>query len=83
MIAYSRGSQSLAGTASLRYRMPAMIGTFGVPLGIAQLAEQQIRNLWAVGSIPAIQPLCDKQPNLSDSGQAPVVTAWQTPVCLA
>ena len=83
MIAYSRGSQSLAGAASLRNRMPAMIGAFGIHSDIAQLAEQQIDNLWAAGSTPVIQPLCDKQPNLSDSGLVPVVAARQTPVCLA
>jgi hypothetical protein len=35
MIAYSRGSQSLAGTASVRHRMPAVVGTF-CTLDIAQ-----------------------------------------------
>ena len=36
MIAYSRGSQSLAGTASLRNRVPAVMGTFTIHLDIAQ-----------------------------------------------
>ena len=36
MIANSRGSQRLAGAASLRYRMPAVNGTFRLNLDIAQ-----------------------------------------------
>ncbi len=71
MIAYSRGSQSLAGAASLKNRMPAMIGDFHVHSDIAQLAEQQTMNLWAAGSTPAIQPLCDQQLNPSDPGLIP------------
>ena len=57
MIAYSRGSQSLAGAASLKHRMPAINGTLSIHSDIAQLAEQQIVNLWAAGSIPVIQTL--------------------------
>ena len=41
MIAYSRGSQSLAGAASLKHRMPAVIGTFRIQPDIAQWVEQQ------------------------------------------
>lgn len=83
MIAKSRGCQSLAGAASLRYRMPAMTGTFGIHPDIAQPAEQQTGNLWAAGSIPAIQVLFDTQPNPSDPGLVPAVMARQTSVCLA
>ena len=36
MIAYSRGSQYLAGAASLKYGVPAVIGAFGIHLDIAQ-----------------------------------------------
>jgi hypothetical protein len=57
MIAYSRGSQSLAGAASLKNRMPAMVGAFRIHPDIAQLAEQQIDNLWAAGSTPVIPML--------------------------
>ena len=35
MIAYSRGSNRLAGAASLKNRMPVMIGTFRIHLDIA------------------------------------------------
>ena len=41
MIAYSRGSQCLAGAASLRNRMPAMIRAFTHLTEIAQWIEQQ------------------------------------------
>ena len=58
MIAYSRGTQSLAGAASLKYRMPAMVGDFHIHPDIAQLVEQQTVNLWAAGSTPVIQTLC-------------------------
>ena len=69
MIAYSRGSNRLAGAASLKNRMPAIVGTFRVHPDIAQRVEQQTDNLRAAGSIPAIHTLC-KQPNLSDPGLA-------------
>ena len=59
MIAYSRGSQSLAGAAFLKYRMPAMVGDFRIHPDIAQLAEQQTESLWVAGSNPVIQELCD------------------------
>lgn len=52
-IAYSRGSKCLAGAASLRYRMPAIEGDFHPNREIAQRVEQQIFNLWVVGSNPA------------------------------
>jgi hypothetical protein len=55
MIAYSRGSQILARAASLKNRMPAIDGAFGIHSEIAQLAEQQTCDLWAAGSIPVIQ----------------------------
>ena len=72
MIAYSRGSNRLAGAASLKNRMPAIVGTFRIHPDIAQMAEQQTRNLWAAGSTPVIQSLCDKQPKPSDPGLTPV-----------
>ena len=59
MIAYSRGwlntNERLAGTASLRNRMPAIIGAFGDHLDIAQWVEQQPHKLSVVGSNPAFQ----------------------------
>jgi hypothetical protein len=75
MIAYGRGSQRLAGAASLRNRIPAMIGTFRIHPDIAQMAEQQTQNLWAAGSTPVIQSLCDEQPKPSDPGLTPVALA--------
>ena len=75
MIAYSRGSNRLAGAASLKNRMPAIVGTFRIHPDIAHWTEQQICNLRAAGSIPAIHSLCDKQPNPSDPGLAPAVLA--------
>src|ERR1039457_1741808 len=75
MVAYSRGSNRLAGAASLKNRMPAIVGAFRIHPGIAQLAEQQTRNLWAAGSTPAIQLLCEKQPDPSDPGLAPAALA--------
>jgi hypothetical protein len=41
MIAYSRGSKRLAGAASLKHRMPALIGPFCIHWDIAQRIEQQ------------------------------------------
>jgi hypothetical protein len=73
MIAYSRGSNSLAGAASLKNRMPAIVGAFIHP-DIAHWTEQQTDNLRAAGSIPAIHTLC-KQLNLSDPGMAPATLA--------
>ena len=55
MIAYSRGSVRLAGAASMKHRVPAMIGAFR-HVDIAHWVEQQIDNLSAAGSNPAIQP---------------------------
>ncbi len=75
MIAYSRGSQSLAGAASLKNRMPAMVGTFRIHSDIAQLAEQQTDNLWAAGSTPVIHALFDNSLNPSDPGLAPAALA--------
>lgn len=56
MIAYSRGSLYLAGTASLKHRMPAMNRATRSHLDIAHRIEQQPDKLSAAGSIPAIQP---------------------------
>ncbi len=60
MIAYSRGSQRLAGAASLKNRMPAMIGAFRTHPDIAHWVEQQPLALSVAGSTPAIQPRCPK-----------------------
>lgn len=57
MIAYSRGSQTLAGAASLKLPHAGVTRAFCNQLNIAQSVEQQTRNLSVAGSIPAIQPL--------------------------
>ena len=57
MIANSRGSQYLAGAASLKYRMPAIVDSFPL-LDIAQMAEQQPDKLSVAGSNHALQPWC-------------------------
>jgi hypothetical protein len=61
MIAKRRGSQNLAGAASLRNRMPAVVGTFGCHTDIAHRVERQRFKLLAAGSNPAIQFTADKQ----------------------
>jgi hypothetical protein len=45
MIANSRGSNRLAGAASLKNRMPAIVGTFRIHPDIAHWTEQQTHNL--------------------------------------
>ena len=58
MITYSRGSQSLAGTASLRCRMPVMIGAFGDHLDIAQWQSNSLRSCLARVRLPLSKPVC-------------------------
>ena len=70
MIAYSRGSRRLAGAASLKHRMPAMMGIFCTNLDIAQWIEQQPKKLSVAGSTPVIPLLC-KQLIASNPGLAP------------
>ena len=55
MIAYSRGSKRLAGAASLKYGVPAIVGAFSVHCGYSSLVERQPDKLLAAGSNPAIQ----------------------------
>jgi hypothetical protein len=57
MIANSRGFQYLAGAASLKYRMPAIVDAFP-PLDVAQMVEQQLDTLSVAGSNPALQSWC-------------------------
>jgi hypothetical protein len=57
MIANSRGCQYLAGAASLKYRMPAIVDSFPL-LDVAQMVEQQPDTLSVAGSNPALQPRC-------------------------
>ena len=55
MIAYSRGSQTLAGAASMKHRIPALTGSF-CSIGYSSVAEHQSTRLEAAGSIPVIRP---------------------------
>ena len=55
MLAYSRGSNCLAGAAPLEHRVPATVGSFRSHLDIAQWVEQQPRKLCVAGSNPAIR----------------------------
>lgn len=61
MIAYSRGSTCLAGAASLRNRMPAMIRAFTRLSEIAQPVEQQPDQLSARVRLPFSGNRCGKQ----------------------
>jgi hypothetical protein len=63
MIAYSRGSQTLAGAASMKQPHAGVTRAFCNQLNIAQWVEQQTRNRSVAGSTPAIQPLFDKTVN--------------------
>ena len=56
MIAYSRGSQTLAGAASMKLTHAGVMRTFCNQLNIAQSEEQQTCNLSVAGSTPAIHP---------------------------
>ena len=75
MLAYSRGSNRLAGAAPLEHRMPANVGSFCPNLDIAQWVERQTDNLLAAGSTPAIRTLCKQLATTSDPGWAPAFHA--------
>lgn len=72
MLAYSRGSNCLAGAAPLEHRVPAIIRSFCPNLDIAQWVEQQPFKLSVAGSTPAIRSLC-KQLATGDPGRVPAV----------
>lgn len=55
MIAYSRGCERLAGAASLKYGVPAIVRAFSFHCGYSSLVERQPDKLLAAGSNPAIQ----------------------------
>jgi hypothetical protein len=61
MIANNRGSKRLIGAASLRYRMPVVVGFFHAPNGYSSLVEQQPHKLCVAGSNPAIPTSSDKR----------------------
>jgi hypothetical protein len=55
MIAYSRGSQCLVGAASLKNRMPAMVGPKH-PIGYSSMGRATACKAVVVGSNPAFRP---------------------------
>ena len=57
MLAYSRGSNCLAGAAPLEHRVPALTAPAS-NLDIAQWKEQQPFKLSVAGSTPAIRTMC-------------------------
>jgi hypothetical protein len=75
MLAYSRGSNRLAGAAPLEHRVPAAVGSFCSNLDIAQWVERQTDNLLAAGSTPAIRTLCKQLATTSEPGRIPAVHA--------
>jgi hypothetical protein len=68
MLAYSRGSNHLAGAAPLEHRVPAIVGSFCPNLDIAQWVEHRPDKPKVAGSSPAIRLLCKQLANLSDPG---------------
>ena len=56
MIAYSRGSQPLAGAASVKLPHAGVMRAFCANLDIAQWKSDSLEKLYVAGSNPAIQP---------------------------
>jgi hypothetical protein len=75
MLAYSRGSQRLAGAVPMGRRVPAFVGSFRSHLDIAQWVEQQPHKLCVAGSNPAIRLLCQQLATTSNPGPAPAARA--------
>jgi hypothetical protein len=74
MLAYSRGSNCLAGAAPLEHRVPAVVGSFCPNLDIAQWVEHRLTPNVA-GSSPAIRLLCKQLATTSDPGRVPALHA--------
>ena len=75
MLAYSRGSNCLAGAAPLEHRVPAIIGSFCTNLDIAQWVEHRPDKPTVAGSTPAIRLLCKQLANMSNPGWVSAVHA--------
>ena len=75
MLAYSRGSNCLAGAAPLEHRVPAIIGSFCTNLDIAQWVEHRPDKPTVAGSSPAIRLLCKQLATTSDPGRVPALHA--------
>ena len=74
MLAYSRGSNCLAGAAPLEHRVPAVVGSFCPNLDIAQWVEHR-QTPSVVGSNPAIRLLCKQLATMSNPGRASALHA--------
>ena len=70
MIASSRGSNSRAGAASLKHRMPAIIGAFRSNRDCSSVAEQQPDKLWDASSTLAAASLFKTASQPSEPGLA-------------
>ena len=75
MLAYSRGSNCLAGAAPLEHRVPAVVGSFCPNRDIAQRVEHRPEKPTVAGSTPAIRLLCKQLATTSDPGRVPALHA--------
>jgi hypothetical protein len=75
MLAYSRGSNCLAGAAPLEHRVPAVVGSFCPNLDIAQWVEHRPDKPTVAGSTPAIRLLCKQRATLSNPGWVSAIHA--------
>ena len=75
MLAYSRGSNCLAGAAPLEHRVPAVVGPFCTNLDIAQWVEHRPDKPTVAGSSPAIRLLCKQLATTRDPGRVPALYA--------
>jgi hypothetical protein len=75
MLAYSRGSNRLAGAAPLEHRVPAVVGSFCANRDIAQWVEHRSVKPKVAGSSPAIRLLCKQLATMSEPGWVPAIHA--------
>jgi hypothetical protein len=75
MLAYSRGSNCLAGAAPLEHRVPAVVGSFCPNRDIAQRVEHRPDKPTVAGSTPAIRLLCKQLATVSNPGWVSAVHA--------
>lgn len=75
MLAYSRGSNRLAGAAPLEYRVPAIVGSF-CPCGdIAQRVEQQTSVCGSQVRLLLFRGCANSLPTMSEPGRIPAIHA--------
>ncbi len=75
MLAYSRGSNCLAGAAPLEYHVPAFTGSFCANRDIAQWVEHRPDKPKVAGSNPAVRSLCKQLATMSEPSLVPAVRA--------